>query len=78
MAAMLIADGKAERGMRLAGAVSRIAERAGVDADRLWDINRPWLDVGRRKLGPRASAAWAAGRRMTFEQARDFALEIPS
>lgn len=74
MAVLLIAGGRNERGVRLAGAADRVAERFGLDRAQVWGIEREWLLNGRQALGQRAAAVWESGRRMTLEEARSFAL----
>jgi ATP/maltotriose-dependent transcriptional regulator MalT len=75
MAAILIAGGRPRRGVRLAGAVDRYCDQVGVDHGVAWDINRPWLERGLAALGHQAAAVRASGRRLSLEQARDYALE---
>jgi len=81
MAALLIAAGKAERGVRLAGALEVNCERFGFHmrtvAASVGDLVGPTLDQGTRAVGTRAASLRAAGRRMSLEDAVAFAREDP-
>jgi non-specific serine/threonine protein kinase len=71
LAAVAIADGQAERALRLAGAVTALAEAAAL---RLLapeqEVLAGAVDAARAALDERAAtAAWAAGQAMTLEQA---------
>ncbi|MDQ6898048.1 MAG: LuxR C-terminal-related transcriptional regulator [Candidatus Dormibacteraeota bacterium] len=75
MAAVLIALDQPRRAVRLAGAIDRYCELVGLDPAATWDINREWLERGLASLGHQASAVRAAGRRLTIEEAKAYALE---
>lgn len=81
MAALLIASGKAERGVRLAGALAVNCERFGFDvhtaAASVGDVVGSTLEQGTRAVGARAASLRAAGRRMSLEDAVAFAREDP-
>ena len=81
MAALLIASGKTERGVRLAGALEVNCERFGFDvrtaAASIGDVVGSTLEQGTRAVGPRAASVRAAGRRMSLEDAVAFAREDP-
>jgi predicted ATPase/DNA-binding CsgD family transcriptional regulator len=74
-AVILIAGGRPRRGVRLAGAVDRYCDQVGLDHGVAWDINRSWLERGLAALGHQAAAVRVSGRRLSLEQARDYALE---
>ncbi|MBJ7597643.1 LuxR C-terminal-related transcriptional regulator [Candidatus Nephthysia bennettiae] len=75
IAAILIAGGRPRRGVRVAGAVDRYREQVGLDHGVAWDINGAWLERGLAALGQQAAVVRASGRRLSLEQARDYALE---
>jgi predicted ATPase/DNA-binding CsgD family transcriptional regulator len=81
MAALLIAAGKPERGVRLAGAVEVNCERFGFDvrtaAASVGDLVAPTLEQGTRAVDRRTASLRAAGRRMSLEDAVAFAREDP-
>ena len=81
MAALLIASGKTERGVRLAGALEVNCERFGFDVRTavasVGDQVGATLEQGIRTVGPRAASLRVAGRRMSLEDAIAFAREDP-
>ncbi len=81
MAALLITTGKAERGIRLAGALDANCERLGFDmrtvAASVGDVVKLTLEQGTRGMGHRAASLRAAGRRMSLEEAVAFARGDP-
>jgi len=74
IAALLIANGQAERGVRLAGAADRLFERFGLDQAQVWGLDRDWVNHGRKALGIRAGVVWETGRRMSLEEACTYAM----
>jgi predicted ATPase/DNA-binding CsgD family transcriptional regulator len=81
MAALLIASGNADRGVRLAGALEVNCERFGFDmrtaaATVAGEVGST-LEQGIRAVGPRAASLRVAGRRMSLEDAIVFAREDP-
>ena len=81
MAALLIASGKAERGVRLTAAVEVNCERFGFDmhtvAASIGEMVGSMLEQGTQVVGRRAASLRAAGRRMSLEDAVAFAREDP-
>jgi DNA-binding CsgD family transcriptional regulator len=77
MAALLIATGQQERGLRLAGAVDVHSDRLGFGLSSLPEAFSREVDETMQELGSRASNLHRSGARMSLEQARAFALEDP-
>jgi len=80
MAALLIASGHPERGVRLIGAVDVNCRRFGIDRQMVTareGLGRTF-DRATRALGRRGANLLATGRRMSLEQAVAFAAEDPS
>jgi non-specific serine/threonine protein kinase len=77
MAALLIATGRRERGLRLVGAVDVHCERMGLVLPSLPEAFPREVGDAMETLGPRANNFRRSGRRMSLEEARAFALEDP-
>jgi DNA-binding CsgD family transcriptional regulator len=79
LAAVLIAAGRPERGLKLVGGFEAACERYGFDADRfVAGYGVPLgavADQATRTLGRRGAAFRAAGRELSLDQAVEFALE---
>jgi len=69
-------EGHAERALQLAGAGAAMHEASGNRPPAAWIASvTPAVQRAREALGePRAQAAWEAGRRMSFDDALEFAL----
>jgi non-specific serine/threonine protein kinase len=77
MAALLIATGRRERGLRLVGAVDIHCERMGLALPSLPETFSHDADAAVHALGSRSGNLRRSGRRMSLEEARAFALEDP-
>jgi hypothetical protein len=76
-ACLAIAGGEPERGLRLAGAGSAMHEGSGVSPSEVWrSVVEAYLDPARKQIGEdSANAATAAGRKLGYEEAIDYALD---
>jgi non-specific serine/threonine protein kinase len=78
LACMSAADKDAERALRLAGAASAMFETTGQRPPEQWSrFTSAYIAPAREALGAEATAAaWEAGRRLGFEEALVYALEV--
>jgi hypothetical protein len=78
LAAVLIATGDAERGVRLLGAEAAIREQAGGGAPPEWlRLGDPFSEAKTQLGDERYQAAWDTGRSLTVDQAMADALGEP-
>ena len=75
-ACLAIASSEAEQGLRLAGAAQAMHESSGVSPSEVWrSVVEAYLAPAREQVGNvAAEAAAAAGRKLGYEEAIDFAL----
>jgi len=76
-ACLAIASGEPEHGLRLAGAGQAMHEASGVSPSEVWrSVVEAYLAPAREQIGKvAAEAAAAAGRKLGYEEAIDFALD---
>ena len=76
-ACLAIAGGAAERGLQLAGAAHAMHEGSGVSPSEVWrSVIEAYLAPARKQVGTvAAQAAAAAGRKLGYDDAIDFALD---
>jgi predicted ATPase/class 3 adenylate cyclase len=76
LACLTVLDGKSERALQLAGAGSAMHEASGNTPPAPWDaFVSPHIQLARSALGTALAAmAWEAGRRMSFDEALEFAI----
>jgi DNA-binding NarL/FixJ family response regulator len=76
VAALLVNAGRPLRAVRLAGAIDEACKRRGFDTGVLWGSDdREVLDDALRAMGPRGRAIYDAGRDMSMDETRTYALD---
>ena len=74
-AELLAVEGARERAMRLLGASDRIRDEVGAAPPSMAVLSRErWVAAARHSLGPVAEQSFQAGRRMTPQEAKSYAL----
>jgi len=76
LACLTTREGNLERALQLAGAGSAMHEASGNTPPAPWEaFVSPHIQIARNGLDPEVSrTSWEAGRRMTFDEALEFAL----